>query len=79
MARRSDSPLIMEQGVTYWRRYLAAFVLMGAAAGHRGLGLHSGSGNQSAYVEKNVRGIAILSAVTVLLLFIKGWRPTAIP
>jgi len=25
--------LIMEQGLTYWRRYLTAFVLMGISAG----------------------------------------------
>src|SRR3954469_8526919 len=65
--------LVMEQGVGYWRRYLTAFVLMGVAAGATaGSAYILGQVINQAYVEKNVRGIAILSGVTVLLLFIKG-------
>ena len=32
-----------------------------------------------AYVDKNVRGIAILSGVTVLIFIVRVRRPTAIP
>jgi ATP-binding cassette, subfamily B, bacterial MsbA len=65
--------LVMEQGVVFWRRYLTAFVLMGAAAGATaGSAYILGQVINQAYVEKNVPGIAILSGVTVVLLFIKG-------
>ncbi len=65
--------LVTEQGVAYWRRYLTAFVLMGVAAGATaGSAYILGQVINQAYIDKNVRGIAILSGVTVLLLFIKG-------
>src|SRR3954467_4854492 len=65
--------LVMEQGVGYWRRYLTAFVLMGvAAAATAGSAYILGQVINQAYIDKNVVGIAILSGVTVLLLFIKG-------
>ena len=65
--------LVMEQGIAYWRRYLIAFVLMGVAAGATaGSAYVLGQVINQAYVDKNVPGIAILSGVTVLLLFIKG-------
>jgi ATP-binding cassette, subfamily B, bacterial MsbA len=65
--------LVMEQGVAYWRRYLLAFALMGiAAAATAGATYVLGQVINQAYVDKNVTGIAILSGVTVLLLFIKG-------
>jgi ATP-binding cassette, subfamily B, bacterial MsbA len=65
--------LVMEQGVTYWRRYLTAFVLMGVAAGATaGSAYVLGQVVNQAYIDKNVPGIAILSGVTVLLLFLKG-------
>jgi ATP-binding cassette, subfamily B, bacterial MsbA len=65
--------LVMEQGVAYWRRYLTAFLLMGVAAGATaGSAYILGQVINQAYVAKNVPGIAILSGVTVLLLFIKG-------
>jgi ATP-binding cassette subfamily B protein len=57
--------LIMEQGAAYWRRYLLAFVLMGMSAGATaGSAYILGQVINQAYVEKNVRGIAILSGVT---------------
>ena len=63
----------MEQGVAYWRRYLIAFALMGVAAGATaGSAYVLGQVINQAYIDKNVLGIAILSGVTVLLLFIKG-------
>jgi len=51
--------LIMEQGTTYWRRYLTAFVLMGVAAGATSLSAYIlGQAVNQAYVAKNVPGIA---------------------
>src|SRR6266704_4283180 len=65
--------LVMEQGVAYWRRYLIAFALMGVAAGATASSAYVlGQVINQAYIDKNVVGIAILSGVTVLLLFIKG-------
>src|SRR5712671_48824 len=65
--------LVMEQGVSYWRRYLTAFLLMGVAAGATaGSAYVLGQVINQAYIDKNVPGIAILSGVTVLLLFLKG-------
>jgi ATP-binding cassette subfamily B protein len=65
--------LIMEQGAVYWRRYLAAFALMAvSAATTAGSAYLLGQVINQAYVDKNVRGIAILSGVTVLIFIIKG-------
>src|SRR6202158_5774618 len=65
--------LVTEQGIAYWRRYLTAFLLMGvAAAATAGSAYILGQVINQAYIDKNVVGIAILSGVTVLLLFIKG-------
>ncbi|MGE0288768.1 MAG: ABC transporter ATP-binding protein [Bradyrhizobium sp.] len=65
--------LVMEQGIVYWRRYIVAFALMAAAAGATAIATYVlGQVINQAYVDKNVVGIAMLSGVTVLLLFIKG-------
>jgi ABC-type multidrug transport system fused ATPase/permease subunit len=65
--------LVAEQGLVYWRRYLMAFVLMGVAAAATAAATYVlGQVINQAYVDKNVTGIAILSGVTVLLLFLKG-------
>jgi subfamily B ATP-binding cassette protein MsbA len=65
--------LVMEQGAVYWRRYLAAFALMAvSAATTAGSAYLLGQVINQAYVDKNVRGIAILSGVTVLIFIIKG-------
>jgi ATP-binding cassette, subfamily B, bacterial MsbA len=65
--------LIMEQAVAYWRPYLLAFALMGvSAAATAGSAYLLGQVINQAYVDKNVIGIAILSGVTVVLLFVKG-------
>ena len=65
--------LITEQGVAYWRRYLLAFMLMGiSAATTAGSAYLLGEVINQAYVDKNVRGIAILSGVTVLIFILKG-------
>jgi ABC-type multidrug transport system fused ATPase/permease subunit len=65
--------LVMEQGAVYWRRYLAAFALMAvSAATTAGSAYLLGQVINQAYVDKNVRGIAILSGITVLIFIIKG-------
>jgi ABC-type multidrug transport system fused ATPase/permease subunit len=65
--------LIMEQGAAYWRRYLLAFALMAvSAATTAGAAYLLGQVINQAYVDKNVRGIAILSAVTIVIFIIKG-------
>src|SRR5215472_1229312 len=65
--------LIVEQGVAYWRRYLTAFALMAVAAGATACATYVlGQVINQAYVDKNIPGIAMLSGVTVVLLFIKG-------
>ena len=54
--------LIAEQGLVYWRRYLLAFSLMGiAAAATAGSAYLLGEVINKAYVDKDVRGIAMLS------------------
>ncbi len=65
--------LITEQGLLYWRRYLLAFALMAVSAGATaGSAYLLGEVINQAYVEKDVRGIAILSAVTVVIFILKG-------
>jgi ABC-type multidrug transport system fused ATPase/permease subunit len=65
--------LIMEQGATYWRRYLLAFALMAvSAATTAGSAYLLGEVINQAYVDKNVRGIAILSGVTIVIFMLKG-------
>src|SRR5438105_15927682 len=65
--------LIMEQGAAYWRRYLAALVLMGVSAGATaGSAWVLGQVINQAYVDENVRGIVILSLVTLVLFTLKG-------
>src|ERR1700739_3110260 len=65
--------LITEQGAAYWRRYLVAFALMGAsAAATAGSAWLLGQVINKAYVDRNLRGIAILSGVTVLIFILKG-------
>jgi ABC-type multidrug transport system fused ATPase/permease subunit len=65
--------LIMEQGAAYWRRYLLAFALMGVSAGATaGSAWVLGQVINQAYVDKNVRGIVMLSLVTLVLFMLKG-------
>src|ERR1700716_2869125 len=65
--------LVMEQGVVYWRRYLTAFVLMGVAAGATaGSAYILGQVINQGYVDKNVRGIVLLSLVTIVIFTVKG-------
>src|SRR5579872_5445303 len=65
--------LIVEQGVTHWRRYLTAFGLMAVSATTTaGSAYLLGQVINQAYVDKNVRGIAILSGITVVIFILKG-------
>jgi len=65
--------LVMEQGAAYWRRYLVAFSLMAvSAATTAGSDYLLGKVINQAYVDKSVRGIAILSGVTIVIFMIKG-------
>src|SRR3982075_3875295 len=65
--------LVMEQGAAYWRRYLLAFALMAiSAATTAGPASLLGEVINQAYVDRNVRGIALLSGVIVLIFIVKG-------
>jgi ABC-type multidrug transport system fused ATPase/permease subunit len=65
--------LVMEQAVVYWRRYLLAFALMAvSAATTAGSAYLLGKVINQAYVDKSVRGIMILSGVTIVIFIIKG-------
>jgi subfamily B ATP-binding cassette protein MsbA len=65
--------LITEQGAAYWRRYLIAFALMAvSAATTAGSAYLLGQVINQAYVDKNVRGIAILSVITIVIFALKG-------
>ncbi|MFH1345650.1 MAG: ABC transporter ATP-binding protein [Pseudomonadota bacterium] len=65
--------LITEQGLTYWRRYLLAFALMAvSAAATAGSAWVLGEVINKAYVDKDVRGIALLSGLTILIFILKG-------
>jgi subfamily B ATP-binding cassette protein MsbA len=65
--------LITEQGAAYWRRYLVAFALMAvSAATTAGSAYLLGQVINQAYVDKNVRGIAILSVITIVIFALKG-------
>src|SRR3954471_9766423 len=65
--------LITEQGAAYWRRYLLAFALMAVSAGATaGSAWILGQVINKTYVDKDVRGIALLSGATVLIFILKG-------
>src|SRR3979409_949080 len=65
--------LITEQGLAYWRRYLLAFALMGVgAATTAGSAYLLGAVINKAYVDKDVRGIVLLSLATIVIFTIKG-------
>ena len=65
--------LATEQGAAYWRRYLLAFALMGIAAGATSLSAYLlGEAINKAYVDKNIPGIALYSAIIFFLFLIRG-------
>ena len=66
--------LLTEQGLSYWRRYLAAFLLMGIGAACTALSAYLiGTVVNIAYIDKNFLGIVVLGIVTIALFAIKGF------
>jgi ABC-type multidrug transport system fused ATPase/permease subunit len=65
--------LVAEQGLTYWRRYLLAFALMGVAAATTAASAYLlGEVINKAYVDKDVHEIAKLSLITIVIFTLKG-------
>ena len=65
--------LLTEQGLTHWRKYLVAFLLMGIAAGATAASAYLiGTVINEAYISHNFPGIVILGGVTVALFASKG-------
>jgi ATP-binding cassette subfamily B protein len=65
--------LISEQAAIYWRRYLLAFILMGIAAATTAAAAYLlGEVINQAYVDRNVRGIFMLSGVVLVIFVVKG-------
>ncbi len=65
--------LLREQAATFWRRYVAAFVLMAFAAGvTAALPWLLGEVINKAYIDRNVHDIVTLSLLIMALFVIKG-------
>lgn len=65
--------LVAEQAVTYWRRYLLAFLLMAvSAATTAGAAYMLGEVINQAYVDKSIERIALFSGFVVVIFLIKG-------
>ncbi|ABA04326.1 ABC transporter, transmembrane region [Nitrobacter winogradskyi Nb-255] len=65
--------LVTEQGMAYWRRYLAAFALMAVSAAATATSAYLlGEVINQAYVDRNVRGIFMLSTVVLAIFVAKG-------
>jgi subfamily B ATP-binding cassette protein MsbA len=65
--------LLLEQGLTHWRKYALAFTLMALAAGCTALSAYLiGNVINEAYVNKNLAGIFTLGGITALLFATKG-------
>ena len=65
--------LITEQAATYWRQYLAAFLLMAVSAGMMAASAYMlGEVINQAYVDRSVERIALFSGVVVLIFLVKG-------
>ena len=65
--------LLTEQGLTHWRKYLVAFMLMAVAAGATAASAYLiGTVINEAYISHNFPGIVILGGVTVALFASKG-------
>ncbi len=65
--------LVVEQGLSQWRRYVVAVVLMGITAGCTALSAYLiGNVINEAYVNRNFPGIVVLGAATVVLFGMKG-------
>ncbi|MGA7386549.1 MAG: ABC transporter ATP-binding protein [Pseudolabrys sp.] len=65
--------LLAEQGFVHWRKYVVAFALMAVAAGCTAFSAYLiGDVINQAYVNRSLRGIITLGAVTVILFSVKG-------
>ena len=65
--------LLTEQGLTHWRKYVVAFILMAVAAGCTAFSAYLiGDVINQAYVNRNLPSIIILGGITVLLFSVKG-------
>ncbi|KIZ40898.1 MULTISPECIES: ABC transporter ATP-binding protein [Rhodopseudomonas] len=65
--------LLTEQAAVYWRRYLVAFALMAvSAAATAGSAYLLGEVINQAYVDRNLRGIMIMSVVALTVFTMKG-------
>jgi ATP-binding cassette subfamily B protein len=65
--------LVMEQAAVYWRRYLLAFGLMAVSAGATaGSAYLIGQVINQAYVDRNLRGIMIMSVFSLCVFAMKG-------
>jgi len=65
--------LVTEQAATYWRQYLAAFLLMAVSAGMMAASAYMlGEVINQAYVDRSVERIALFSGVVVLIFLVKG-------
>jgi ATP-binding cassette subfamily B protein len=65
--------LLTEQGLVHWRKYAIAFTLMALAAGCTAFSAYLiGDVINQAYVKRNLQGIILLGAVTVVLFTMKG-------
>src|SRR5689334_23308127 len=66
--------LLTEQGLTHWRKYVVAFILMAVAAGCTAFSAYLiGDVINQAYVNRNLPGIIVLGAITVVLFSLKGF------
>ncbi len=65
--------LLLEQGVTHWKKYAFAFTLMAISAGCTAFSAYLiGNVINEAYVNRNLAGIITLGCVTVALFATKG-------
>jgi ATP-binding cassette subfamily B protein len=65
--------LLTEQGFVHWRKYVVAFALMTVAAGCTAFSAYLiGDVVNQAYVNRNLRGIVTIGAITVVLFSVKG-------
>ena len=65
--------LLAEQGFVHWRKYVVAFALMAVAAGCTAFSAYLiGDVVNQAYVNRNLRGIVTIGAITVILFSVKG-------
>ena len=65
--------LLTEQGLTHWRKYILAFIMMAVAAGCTAFSAYLiGDVINQAYVNRNLPGIVTLGFVTAALFAAKG-------